>query len=355
MSLVSPDDLRAAVAAGHLSEAQAAGVMALAARRADGRAALSPDDEPFELFRGFAEVFISCGLAILLAGIAGLLMVTQNGLMIGLTGMAACAMLARYFTLRRRMVLPSILLVIGFAGSLAGLASWLVACRAGFVTAAEHGILIVALVTALGLAGWYAVFRLPFTMALIAICGFGAVLSLTTTPFQSGSWTDLLVLTGTSYSGIGVLIFGLLVMSLGIWFDMRDPLRLGRNSASGFWLHLAAAPAIVNTLALTALEGGSGPSLIGLALTLLLVTLIALILDRRSFLTAGLGYLIWLIWAVTARNSDGLPWPFILILIGAIVTALGSWWVPLRGRLMRALPDFPGKDRLPPYQIASAV
>lgn len=350
MSQLSQDDLRAAVGAGHLSEAQAASVMALAARRADGRAGLTADDEPFELFRGFAEVFITCGLAILMSGISALSMVTQNGLAIGLIGALTCFVLARYFTLRRRMVLPSILLVAGFAASLAGMAGWLVASQASLVTAAQHGLLIVALVTGLGLAVWYAIFRLPFTMALIAICGFAAVMSLTTTPTQSGSWGDYLVLTGTSNSGIGILILGLATMALGIWFDMRDPLRLGRSSASGFWLHLVAAPAIVNTLALTAMRAPSDPSLPGLALTLLVVTVIALVLDRRSFLTAGLGYLIWLIWAVTGQDGEGLPWPFILILIGAIVTALGSWWVPLRARLMRALPDFPGKDRLPPYE-----
>ncbi|MDN3712817.1 hypothetical protein QWZ10_15515 [Paracoccus cavernae] len=86
-----------------------------------------------------------------------------------------------------------------------------------------------------------------------------------------------------------------------------------------------------------------------MACVLVVMTIFALVIDRRSFLTAGLGYLAWLIWALASRSGEGLDWPVVLILIGGAVTALGAWWVPLRARLMRVLPDFPGKDRLPPY------
>ena len=61
MADVSRDDLRAAVAAGHLSAAQAASVLALAQARAGVRL---PEDEPFELFRGFAEIFVAVGLGV---------------------------------------------------------------------------------------------------------------------------------------------------------------------------------------------------------------------------------------------------------------------------------------------------
>ena len=67
------DDLRAAVAAGIVTEAQAAGILVLAQSRAGTRAAHSPEDEPFEFFRGFSEVFLAVGLSILLAGFVALL------------------------------------------------------------------------------------------------------------------------------------------------------------------------------------------------------------------------------------------------------------------------------------------
>jgi len=82
---------------------------------------------------------------------------------------------------------------------------------------------------------------------------------------------------------------------------------------------------------------------------LVLVTIFALIIDRRSFLTAGLGYLAALLfWAMQQGDGD-LSIPTLMLILGAIVTGLGTFWTNLRIRLMRALPDFPGKDRLPPY------
>jgi hypothetical protein len=62
---IAPDDLRAAVAAGVLSEAQAARLAALAQSRRGARENLAPGDEPFELFKGFNEIFIVVGLVIL--------------------------------------------------------------------------------------------------------------------------------------------------------------------------------------------------------------------------------------------------------------------------------------------------
>ena len=70
---MTPEDLRAAVAAGILSEAQAASLQALANDRSGRRSSLPSEDEPFEFFRGFSEIFISIGLIILLTGVAGLL------------------------------------------------------------------------------------------------------------------------------------------------------------------------------------------------------------------------------------------------------------------------------------------
>ena len=48
----SPEDLRAAVAAGILDEAQAARLTVLINDREGKRAAMPQEDEPFEFFRG---------------------------------------------------------------------------------------------------------------------------------------------------------------------------------------------------------------------------------------------------------------------------------------------------------------
>ncbi|MFI0396371.1 hypothetical protein [Paracoccus jiaweipingae] len=350
MTPITTDDLRAAVQAGHLSEAQAARLATLAQARAGIRDGLGPDDEPFELFRGFAEIFIAVGLLIGLTGMVGLAGLMADPAAVAAIGAVLCLALAWYFTRVRRMVLPSIVLVCGFALAVLTLATWWltrnVTLDSNFKMLGLTGIGM----TAASLAAWYALFRLPFTMLLIGLCGLAAVFVLNdTTVWQD--WTRMLDLTGASGLGTGVLVFGMIAALAGLAFDMRDPHRLGRASASAFWLHLLAAPAIVNTLAITAMNADSpAATYAGLAAVLALVTLIALILDRRSFLTAGLGYLAWLIWALTSRNGAGLDWPAVLVLIGAAVTALGAWWTGLRAALMRLLPEFPGKHRLPPYE-----
>ncbi|MDF3605196.1 hypothetical protein PE067_02880 [Paracoccus sp. DMF-8] len=220
--------------------------------------------------------------------------------------------------------------------------------------AASLGALVTSAISLVALLGWYRIYRLPFTMFLIGVAGLAVVLSISGTLDPSvldgrQGWRDLFDLRGGSGLAIGTLVFGVLAAAAGLWFDMRDPHRLGRASASAFWLHLLAAPAIVNTLGLTAMSLHGGAQLLAVALTLAVMTVFALIIDRRSFLTAGLGYLAWLIWSLSYQSGQGLEWPVVLILIGGAVTALGAWWIPLRSVLMRALPGFPGKDRLPPY------
>lgn len=349
---VTRDDLRAAVASGILTEPQAASLSALIARRQAGLPA--PDDEPFELISGFAEIFISVGLVILLAGFAGLALMLGMPVAMAVVGMVICAALASYFTLRRRMVLPSIVLVIGFALSVAPLVAYLVLDLLGLSTAIRHGALISSLVTMVALLGWYRVFRLPFTMFLVGLAGLAVVLALSGLLDPSlldyrQSWRNLFDLRHGSGLAMGTLIFGVAAAVAGLWFDMRDPHRIGRASASAFWLHLLAAPAIVNTLGLTAMTLNGAAQSLAVAATLAVMTVFALVIDRRSFLTAGLGYLAWLIWSLSYQSGQGLDWPVVLILIGGAVTALGAWWIPLRSALMRALPGFPGKDRLPPY------
>ncbi|MCU0911878.1 MAG: hypothetical protein MUE98_11210, partial [Rhodobacteraceae bacterium] len=66
--MILPEDLRAAVAAGVVTEAQAVRLKALADSRRGARENLAAGDEPFELFRGFNEVFIVVGLVILTMG-----------------------------------------------------------------------------------------------------------------------------------------------------------------------------------------------------------------------------------------------------------------------------------------------
>ena len=122
MADITADDLRAAVAAGTITEAQAANLLTTAQTRAGLRMV---EDEPFELFKGFAEIFVAVGLCILIAGMAGLAALI-DGFGVSVFLYAALAWwLARYFTLKRRMMLPSIVLVSAFAACIALAILWL--------------------------------------------------------------------------------------------------------------------------------------------------------------------------------------------------------------------------------------
>jgi hypothetical protein len=348
---MTPEDLRAAVAAGIVSEAQAASILALANERSGKRAALPAEDEPFEFFRGFSEIFISIGLVILLSGVTALLTVFGGFALLTLVPLASAAIAwwwATYFTLKRRMTLPSMVLATAFGVGIVIFAFTLLhqaSLDDRMVVSASLAFAAAAMVL------WYRTFRLPFAAFLTGAFLLGAVYSVTASASDvvgvvGGRGLESLFDLGESPAfAAATLIFGIGAFLVGMWFDTRDPHRLGRHSATAFWCHLLAAPALVNTVALT-LFNGSGIGLLTLALVA--IALLALVIDRRSFLTAAIVYIAIVIgWVMDADGSTN--WIFVLLLLGALITAIGTWWIQLRAWVMGMLPDFPGKSRLPPY------
>ncbi len=353
---MTPEDLRAAVAAGIISEAQAASLSALANDRAGKRAALPSEDEPFEFFRGFSEIFISIGLLILMAGIAGLITVMSAGLLLTAIPLITAVVawwFAGYFTLKRRMTLPSMVLAVAFG---VGLVTFVFTAVAPTLANGRMiSIVGFGLATA-GMIAWYMRFKLPFAAFLTGGFALGVVYSITATAtnvagvvtgrlFGDGDFRTFFDLNENPAFATATLLFGIGAFLAGMWFDTRDPHRLGRHSATAFWCHLLAAPALVNTVAVTLLNGGGTGFL---AIALVLIALLALVIDRRSFLTAAIAYIaIVITWVM--GESGGTGWILTLLLLGGFITAMGTWWVQLRAAVMRVLPDFPGKSRLPPY------
>lgn len=347
---MTPEDLRAAVAAGIVTEAQAASLSALANSRNGKRAALPAEDEPFEFFRGFSEIFISIGLVILLTGATALLTVIGGFALLTLVPLATAAIAwwwAGYFTLKRRMTLPSMVLATAYGVGIVIFAFTLLAQ----INLDERAIAALGFgLSALAMILWYRRFRLPFSAFLAGAAILGLVYSLTASasnlaPVATGNYRLLFDLSASPAFATATLLFGIGAFVAGMWFDTRDPHRLGRHSATAFWCHLLAAPALVNTVAVTLMNGG-GTGL--LAVALVLITALALVIDRRSFLTAAIAYIAIVLSWLTGE-SGGTSWIFILLILGAFITAIGTWWVQLRGWVMQKLPDFPGKASLPPY------
>ncbi|MEZ5733467.1 MAG: hypothetical protein R3D97_14220 [Paracoccaceae bacterium] len=356
---MAPEDIRAAVKAGILTEAQAAELTALSNERAGKLEARTREDEPFEFFKGFAEIFVAIGLAIFLGGVALMLGVIGGvGILIVIPAIMAAISwwLAGAFTLRWRMNLPSMVLVSSYAGGVYVSALTLLGQSSlGLKSVAFLSAAIAAGATAL----WFRRFKLPFAMFVIGSFGLMATYALFTRYNPGGTINDI---EGWARSFVpranltlASLVFGVAAFAGAMWFDLRDPHRVGRHSATAFWLHLLSAGALVNAVAGNIWGRGGGANILPTVIVLAVFAIVALVVDRRSFLTAGIVYIAAVIyWAVAGEGTASLKeWAMILILLGLFFTVLGTWWIPLRTALMRALPDFPGKTRLPPYSERS--
>ncbi len=357
----SADDIRAGVAAGLIDEAQAAGLIAIANKRLGYRRNMGAEDEPFELFKGFSEIFVTVGLGILYGGFMSVAVLTGNIAVVATISAVLTALFAFYFTLKRRMTLPSIGLAIVYAGSVAVLASSFLIDFDADPSVLGYRVLAVCAIGAVAMLGYFWKFRVPFAMFLFGLFGAGIAVSIAGIVAPESIFASAFMRNADGFFDISrnptmawtLLIFGLLAFLGGMYFDTRDPYRISRLSACGFWLHILAAPAIVNVVALSLLnlDGGVGYGLATLALVVIAV--VALVIDRRSFLTAGIAYIgIILAWALGSGSGGEWTIALTLLLMGAFITSLGTWWVQLRAAMMRRLPEFPLKNRLPPYQEA---
>ncbi|MEM9582294.1 MAG: hypothetical protein AAGA08_04195 [Pseudomonadota bacterium] len=365
---VTRDDLRAAVASGVIDEAQAVSLQTLSDQRMGYRANMVGDDEPFELFKGFAEIFVTVGLGLLMTGVISLSVVLGDVAAVPAVTMLLAFALAVYFTKKRRMTLPSIALCIAFSLGVVFLLQTLVTGP----TALEPDTTQTRIIGGAGMiamAFYFRFFRLPFAMFVFGLFGLmflSGLVELIEPPRQNtmGRWADgsfdyfgirrFIDLRDSPYMAVGTLIFGLCAFVGALYFDTKDPHRISRYASTAFWLHILAAPALVNTLVMSNYEMGGVGTLVSIII-LAVFTLLAVVIDRRSFLTAGLVYMGLLIGQ--AISNTGTEWaPIItLLVLGFFVTTLGAFWTQARAMIMGALPDFPGKNRLPPYADGLAV
>ena len=347
-------DIRAAVAAGVLSEAQAARLITLSDSRRGARENLAAGDEPFELFKGFNEIFIVVGLLILSLGWAGVAGVSyaanitnpaQFAVTWGLLGAAILWGLSEYFIRRRRMVAPAIALSILFAIN-AALALTAYFAQPFMVAQEDYSSLPLPFaIGTVGLVIFWLRFRVPFAMAMIAVGLFiVAMLVAANTSGTPQSPSDLFLLSAGGPFAWITLVLGFAVFVVAMVFDMSDPHRVTRRSANGFWLHVVAAPALVNTIALTLLDSNTPLAQFMLIGWLTLFALIAIVIDRRSFLIAAIGYVVVL--AGTIFDGEGAA--STILVLGIVLLLLGAFWDRIRAQILKFMPGFVPLHRLPP-------
>jgi len=253
--------------------------------------------------------------------------------------------LSEYFIPRRRMVAPAIALSVLFAVN-AGtvLTSWF--SQPFMVAQSDFSSLPMPLtLTTFAIAFYWLRFRVPFAMALIALGVFALALLLGAN--QAGTPADIsdfFLLSNSGPFAWITLLVGLAVFAVAMMFDMSDPHRVTRRSAQGFWLHVVAAPALVNTLALSLLKNGSSGAYTGLLAGLLLFALVAIVIDRRSFLIAAIGYIVTLAGTVFEGGGAAIT----VLILGLFLVLLGAFWARIRAALLSPLSALLPMHRLPP-------
>ncbi|SEN12111.1 hypothetical protein SAMN04488003_109101 [Loktanella fryxellensis] len=352
--MIDRDDLRAATGAGIISEAQAATLAALADSRRGARTDLAEGDEPFELFKGFNEVFIVVGLVILAFGWVGVAALfvdlgqRSQGAVLGIvTGLIAW-LLSEYFVRRRRMVAPAMTLAVMFA--LTALGTFAVWFAQPFMVAQQDysSLPWPAIAATAAVLVYWARFRVPFALAIVAIGLFiAAILLAATARGTPATFVELFRLSADGPFAWITLVLGVAVFAVAMWFDMSDPHRVTRRAANGFWLHVVAAPALVNTVALSLLDRNSGTANLILLVVLLGFAIVAIVIDRRSFLIAAIGYIVVL--SATVFDGDGAAIPVLLLGVGLLI--LGAFWQRIRSALLRPLAGVLPLHRLPPADI----
>ena len=355
--MIDTNDIRAAVGAGVLTEAQAASLTALAHSRQGAREGLAPGDEPFELFHGFNEVFIMIGLVILGSGWAGVVgwavydeLQTWKSTAIFYSIISAVLvwLMSEYFIRRRRMVGPAILLTLMFAGNAAfgftqQFAQVFMLAQEDFSSLILPGLLSVGATFLFWLR-----FKVPFALALIAVGLFATALLAAAT--RSGSpqdITEIFVFSADSNFAWITLALGGLTFIVAMFFDGSDPHRVTRRSVQGFWLHLVAAPMIINTVALSILSNEGQAAYFAILAAMAVFALVAVVIDRRSFLLAAISYVVFVLLTLNPalENDSGA---FMVLGLGLFLLALGAFWARIRWAILGALPIGRLRDFLPP-------
>jgi hypothetical protein len=333
--MLSNDELSAAVSAGVIGRTDAEKLAAFLATHRAGHADLDEsfdDAESIRFVRGLHDVFLAIGVTLLIVGVGYTAELVATNAWPFAVGIAAWA-LAEYFTSAKRLTLPSIALSIafgvagGFALRLIGINS-LSALREGG-DANLYMLVAVALGMFIASAAFYLRFRLPFTLAqLVACIAGGAAIVSNASPIQLK---------------LVLLALGLLAFSLAITFDLRDPQRRTTAADNAFWLHLAAAPLIVN--AAIGFVWGEKSTDLGLPSALITMAVIsalafvALVIDRRALLVSGLFYFGSALFVIIRKTAVQEPTvlAITLLILGGSLVLLGVGWRTLRRLVVMAL------------------
>ena len=299
----------------------------------DPASGLVNTEEPLKFIRSFGDVFITLGILLLVVAIN----------MLGLSGYyfllpaLGFILMAEWLVRVRRLALPgmAILLAILF-----------------FVNKSihfEHQHITTITLSILSITSliFYLRYRMPFSLL----------------PLATGTVAIIIINIGIDVLEKPLIFFvlGLLVFSIAMIFDSRDPRRESHLSDNAFWLHLLAAPLIVHG-AMVSLLLSDVHWIQSMNKELMMIVffssffLLALLLDRRALLISTQLYAIYALTQLLQTQLSGSQniVMYVMMGLGLFVIFFGTYWYWTR-RLVwgflagtwisRYLPDFKLKSR----------
>lgn len=334
--MYSEQDLRDAVAGGAISQEAAS---ALRAHVAQLRKMPVTDEENFRLVNSFNDIFVTIAAILLLVAMAGIGSAIIPGLAGVLVAVAAWFM-SEFFTKRRRMALPSIILLLAFVGGVVAAPIEVLSQTNIDDNARLAGLIGAGAFLSGAVAAWlhWRRFMVPITIAAIAGTSVATLIALIVTaigPESIGS-PENLILALVFAGGIGVFAFGMR-------WDMSDRGRETRRSDVAFWLHLLAAPMIAHPLFhWLGITGGDVVGLGGVAMVLAVYVVfgvVALAIDRRALLVSALAYVLFALSSLFGEyGMVELSVALTALVIGSALLMLSAFWPSIRAGVVGKLP-----------------
>lgn len=374
--MYSDEDLNSAVTAGALSAEAAANFRTHMSRM---RQLPHASEEDFRLLNSFNDIFVSIGIVILLvalgaigqalAGVIAPLPVppdlwpeqmtpaayekvwaaydaardrnnSASAMLAGLLIAAAAWPLAEFFTAKRRMALPSILLLLAFVGGVfaIGVGGVMLVVSESNDNDTLGAVLLAGAALLSAGAAWlhWRRFMVPITVAAGSAAIAGTVLALLTAAIGPDNIGEKVMLAL-------VLVAGLAVFAFAMRWDMSDRTRTTRHSDVAFWLHLTAAPMIAHPVfALLGVTDGDNPGMgaaFGVIGVYIAFGLVALATDRRALLVSALVYVLFaLTFLLREFGAVELNFALTALVIGSALLSLSAFWQPIRRGVVTLLP-----------------
>ena len=366
--MYSQNDLDDAVASGVLTADAATSLRAFVEQR---QSLPLVDEEHFRLISGFNDIFVSIAAAILLFAVGwigqsigqaiGLFPADMSGSgepgpsPLAPAAIAATAWgLALFFTGKRRMALPSILLLLAFIGGVFAATAFSLVTAVGEQALENNqmlaGILGAGAATVAAAAAYihWKRFHVPITVAAGGAAVAAIAVGLLVSVIGDNANIRDIILGFVLLLGVGMFLFAMR-------WDSSDPARVTRRSDVAFWLHLLAAPMIVHPVfTLLGLNDGNATIGEGLVVVLLYVALgiTALAIDRRALLVSALAYVLFALQSLFRQfGAVELNVALTALVIGSALLLLSAFWHQSRRLVVSPLPDglrskLPNLDRV---------